>query len=130
MIYVTSYHKSTLKFAIGLNTFDVNYNPDNYRITDIIMDIDNNITIGKYNIQNLLVSSSEIIINLNKYLNCNDYYSIIENIKDLETLILTIRKYSKEQIIFKLLNEDNILTEYANKKIIILAKKYDIMVLR
>lgn len=129
-IYIFTSKKHNMTFAIGLTNSDINYNPESYKITDIIIDIENNIDIDGYDIQNLLVRSNNITINLNKYIKLKDYETIISQLSDLETLLKLIRKYSKEKITIKLLEEKNILYEYANKKIILLSEKYDIIILR
>lgn len=129
-IYIFTSKKHNMTFAIGLTNSDINYNPESYKITDIIIDIENNIDIDGYAIQNLLVRSNNITINLNKYIKLKDYETIISQLSDLETLLKLIRKYSKEKITIKLLEEKNILYEYANKKIILLSEKYDIIILR
>ena len=129
-IYFLAYKKSTLVFTIGNYNGNISYVPNYNRITDIIIDIDNNIDISNSKIQNILIKSSKIEIDLMNYINLKDYESVIKEVDDIESLILTIKKYTKEKIIIKLLKEKNILYEYANKKISLLAKKYDIMVVR
>lgn len=129
-IYLFANKENQIVFSLGTNDGDINYIPKEYRITDIIIDIENNINIEGYDIQNLLVKSKHIKIDLNSYINLKDYHSVLSQVEDLEVLIKTIRKYSKENITFKLLDEKNILYEYANKKILLLSKKYDIMVVR
>ena len=81
-------------------------------------------------IQNLLVRSTIININLNEYFYLSNYQNILEQMEDLETLFKLMRKYTKENINIMLLDEVDVLSEYANKKIILLSKKYDIMVVR
>ena len=130
LIYLSTNSRNKFVFAIGLEEGDISYNPNYYRITDIIIDIGNNINIEGYDIQNLLVRSTCIKINLNEYIVLRDYQAIVSQLEDLETLLELIRKYTKEDIYIILLKEENILGEYANKKIILLAEKYDIMVLR
>lgn len=130
LIYVFTNKKSNLIFSIGNDTGDINYTPNNYRVTDIILDIENNINIDGFDIQNLLVRATRINIDLSSFITLKDYPSILSQITDLETLLKLIRKYTKEEICILLLEEKNILAEYANKKIILLSKKYDIMVVR
>lgn len=130
IIYVFANKKQKLVFSIGIENGDINYVPTDYRITDIIIDIENNININGYDIQNLLVRSTIIYIDLNEYFYLRDYQAILEQIEDLETLFKLMRKYTKEKIYILLLDEVDILSEYTNKKIILLSKKYDIMVVR
>jgi len=130
LIYMFANKDKDLVFSLGQDTGDINYISTDYRITDIIIDIENNINIDGYDIQNLLVKATTINIDLNQYMYIKDYSSIISQIKDLEDLYKLIRKYSKENINVQLLPEEDILYEYANKKIILLFKKYDIMVVR
>lgn len=129
-IYLCTNNRKALVFSIGLDDGNITYNPEDYRVTDIIIDIGNNINIEGYDIQNLLVRSTCIKINLNEYFYLKNYQSIISQISDLENLFKIIRKYTKEDIYISLLDEENILGEYANKKIILLSEKYDIMILR
>lgn len=130
LIYILAYKNKKLSFAIGDNNSDINYNPSDYRITDIIIDIENNINIGNYKIQHLLVKATTININLDKYISSKDYQSIIKQIDDLECLYKLLKIYSKEEIKVKLLKGKNDLINYANRKIIVLSKKYDIMIVR
>lgn len=130
IIYLMAYHKENFIFSIGNNEGDISYIPKYSRITDIIIDIENNININDYKIQNLLVKSTTITVDINKYVNLKDYDSVMNEIKNLENLIVTIKKYTKEKIYIKLLEEKNILYEYANKKILLLIEKYDIMYVR
>lgn len=130
LIYVFANKKTNMLFSIGNETGDINYNPDNYRVTDIIIDIENNINIDGFDIQNLLVRVTRINIDLNSFITLKDYPSVLTQLTDLETLLKLIRKYTKEEICIVLLDEKSILDEYANKKIILLSKKYDIMVVR
>lgn len=130
LIYLIANQKSNLEFSIGLEYGDIIYNPNDYRITDIIIDIENNINIEGKDIQHLLVSSKSIKIDLNKFIFLKDYESILGQINDLEKLFQYLRKYTKENVYIKLLKEKNILAEYTNKKIIVLSKKYDIIVMR
>ena len=87
----------------------VNYCESDLRIIDLINNINDNITINKKNIQNILIKSDLITISignneLNYKLNNNDityiYDYIDELVKDIKKLIQLIRKYSKERIYF------------------------------
>ena len=130
IIYFFTYKSNDLIFSIGIDEGDITYKPCDYRITDIIIDIENNIDISKHKIQNILVKASTINIDINKYMNIKNYESILQQIEDLEVLFKLIRIYSKEDVNIIKLREKNELCEYANKKIILLAEKYDIMVVR
>ena len=130
VIYFCTYKKSTIHFSIGNLNGDISYVPEYTRITDIIIDIENNINVDGNKIQNLLVKSFRIELDLTNYVKFENYNDVITVINDVEDLIINIKKYTKEKIMINLLEEKNILYEYANKKILLLGKKYDIMILR
>ena len=48
IIYVFANKKQKLAFSIGIENGDINYVPVDYRITDIIIDIEDNININVY----------------------------------------------------------------------------------
>ena len=130
-IYNHFSHQKELSFSIG-NAINANYiyKYNDTKVTDIINDINNNIKINNRYIQNILVKSSIIYIDLNDLINCNSYSCLYTNIADLEILMSLIRKYSKEKIIIKLLSNSNEYTNYMNEKVMILAQKYDIIAMR
>ena len=130
VIYFCTYKKSTILFIIGNLNGDISYVPEYTRITDIIIDIENNINVDGNKIQNLLVKAFRIELDLTNYVKFENYNDVITGMNDVEDLIINIKKYTKEKIMINLLEEKNILYEYANKKILLLAKKYDIMILR
>lgn len=130
VIYFCTYKKSTILFSIGNLNGDISYVPEYTRITDIIIDIENNINVDGNKIQNLLVKAFRIELDLTNYVKFENYNDVIIGMNDVEDLIINIKKYTKEKIMINLLEEKNILYEYANKKILLLAKKYDIMILR
>ena len=130
VIYFCTYKKSTILFSIGNLNGDISYVPEYTRITDIIIDIENNINVDGNKIQNLLVKAFRIELDLANYVKFENYNDVITGMNDVEDLIINIKKYTKEKIMINLLEEQNILYEYANKKILLLAKKYDIMILR
>lgn len=130
VIYFCTYKKSTILFSIGNLNGDISYVPEYTRITDIIIDIENNINVDGNKIQNLLVKSFRIELDLTNYVKFENYNDVITGMNDVEDLIINIKKYTKEKIMINLLEEKNILYEYANKKILLLAKKYGIMILR
>lgn len=130
VIYFCTYKKSTILFSIGNLNGDISYVPEYTRITDIIIDIENNINVDGNKIQNLLVKAFRIELDLTNYVKFENHNDVITGINDVEDLIINIKKYTKEKIMINLLEEKNILYEYANKKILLLAKKYGIMILR
>lgn len=125
-----SYQKSLI-MSFG-NTINGNYiyKYEDTRVTDIINDIKNNNKIDNRNIQNILIKSSTIYLDLNDLINCSNYDCTTTNLVDLEILLDLIRKYCKEKIIIRLLSQDNDITSYTNEKVMILAKKYDIITMR
>ena len=130
-IYNKYSYQKPLIFSIG-NRINGNYTYkyDNTRLPDIINDIKNNTMINDRHIQNILVKSSTIYLDLNDLINCNNYNCVYSNIEDLNLLLELIRKYSKEKIIIRLLNIDTEISDYINEKVMILAKKYDIITMR
>ena len=117
--YKTDYN---IYFGDYNNKYVYKYNDT--RIEDIIDDIENNIKIKDKYIQNLLVKSNNIYINLN-----NLYISNHTNM-NIEELLITIRKYSKEKIIVILRNEDKIIDKTINNMIFKIREKYDILIMR
>lgn len=117
--YKTDYN---IYFGDYNNKYVYKYNDT--RIEDIIDDIENNIKIKDKYIQNLLVKSNNIYINLN-----NLYISNHTNM-NIEELLITIRKYSKEKIIVILRNEDKIIDKTINNMIFKIREKYDIIIMR
>ena len=130
VIYFCTYKKSTILFSIGNLNGDISYVPEYTRITDIIIDIENNINVDGNKIQNLLVKAFRIELDLANYVKFENYNDVITGMNDVEDLIINIKKYTKEKIMINLLEEKNILYESSNKKILLLAKKYGIMILR
>lgn len=130
-IYNKYNYQKPLIFSIG-NTINGNYvyKYNNTRVTDIINDIKNNKKINNRNIQNILVKASTIYLDLNNLVNCSNYDCVYINSSDLEELLIIMRKYSKERIIIRLLSQENEYTNYINEKVMILAKKYDIITMR
>lgn len=110
----------------------VNYSSyDDYRVMDLINDINYNKTIEyknkEYKIQNLLIKSNLITISVgmndliykSKYDN-NLYKYIDELLKDIDALFKLIRKYNKDEIYFlgfyDIINNKEII-EYTNNKV-------------
>lgn len=119
----------------------VNLSQVDYRITDIIKDIDTNKVYYKKNIKNILIKAdlltlsvgyNDLISKLNKYNNNDLYNYIISYFEDLDKLFDLIRKYSKEDIImigyyniYKDQSYDSLI-KYINETTKNLAEKYDI----
>lgn len=130
MIYYFNNKNEKLVFSIGNDTGDVFYKLENGRITDIIIGIETNQEIGDYDFQYLLVKATTISIDINSFMVLNSYSSILNQLNDLEKLLILIKKYSKEKIVIILIKDNTEFAEYANQKISILCKKYDIMITR
>lgn len=130
-IYNKYNYQKPLIFSIS-NTINGNYvyKYNNTRVTDIINDIKYNKKINNRNIQNILVKSSTIYLDLNNLIECSNYDCVYINCSDIEELLIIMRKYSKERIIIRLLSQENEYANYINEKVMILAKKYDIITMR
>lgn len=113
-----------------------------YRIVDLISDINNNEKITynnkEYTYQNLLIKSDKLVFSIGindliyiKNVNINKYEYIDNLLVDLEDLFKLIRKYNKEQIYF--VNYYNILEDkyiiYLNKRIEDIVKDYNINII-
>lgn len=119
-----------LVLSFGNMTANYNYRYNDTKIPDIINDISSNMEINYRKIQNILIKASTIYIDLNGLFKCDNFDSMLVNIADFEKLIKLIRKYSKEKIYVNLLKEDNDISNYANEKLMLKLKKYDIIFLR
>ena len=125
-----------------LEDYVIYENLDNYRVIDLINDIKNNKKINyknkKYNINNLLVKSELIVLDIGHsdflYYQSKDngmYDYINEILNDFENLFLLIRKYTKENII--IIFDYNIDIQYSNylyERLEIKAEKYDISIIK
>ena len=101
-----------------------NYNYNDIRIDDIIRDINNNIRIRNRSIQNLIIKSNSIYIDLNNlYLNKNSF-------GDINKFFDVIRKFSKEKVFVILRSDNDIMSKDINIWIFKISKKYDIIVMR
>ena len=129
-IYQITFKKEKLIFSIGNTTGHYFYAFKDLTITDVTMAISRNEEIQNRPIQNLLVKSSLIQIDLSKMVSIESYNSVYTELEDMEELILLIRKYTKEKVEVLLLPEENDIAEYMNQKISILCKKYDIIISR
>ena len=110
------------------------YNQKDYRVMDLINDINNNKEFmynnKTYTFDNLLVKANYITISIGMddliYKKEIDYDYVDELIFDIEELLKIVRKYNKDKIYFLGLYRANNLNEilvYANKKIEKLCKK-------
>ncbi len=119
----------------------VNYESDNqYRITDLIRDINDNIKINDKTIQNILIKADITTIRIgNNELNykisntnMNELFDYSDELlEDLEKLIKLIRKYSKEKIaLIGYFNNNEYYTElysYINVRAKDICDKYNII---
>jgi len=107
----------------------VNYSSiDDYRIMDLINDINYNKTIThnnkEYKIQNMLIKANYIIlsIGMNDIINKKNisYDYVDELLTDIEKLFILIRKYNKDKIdylsFYNIINNKELI-DYTNKKI-------------
>ena len=111
-------------------------NDGDYRIIDLINDINNNKNFiydsYKYTLDNVLIKADIIIVSIGmndlKYnKNNNNYDYIDEVINDLDKLFSIIRKYSKEKIlVFNYYLDNDKLTRYVNSRLGKLVNKYKI----
>ena len=131
MIYnnYSKQQKIVLTFGDGYYG-NYNYVYDDTKITDLINDIKYNKKLENRYLQNILIKSSTVYLNLNNLFNYDSYEKIMVNINDLENLIVLMKKYCKEQIIIQLLDGDSEYSYYANKKIRLSLEKYDIIFVR
>lgn len=116
------------KYQSNLQNY-VNYSStDDYRVMDLINDINYNKTIThnnkEYKIQNLLIKANLITLSIGMndliYRKNLDYDYVDNLLNDIEDLLILIRKYNKDEIYF--LSFYNIvgnqeLIDYSNKKI-------------
>lgn len=112
-----------------------NYNPkqyieyirnDDYRVTDLINEIKYNNVINNKKIQNILIKSNVIVLNIGlydiEYKKELNYKYVDELIVDLENLLTTIRKYNKDKIYFLGFNNKNEYYSYFNNRLEIICK--------
>lgn len=116
----------------------VNYsNIDDYRVMDLINDINYNKTIlynnKEYKLQNILIKANYITlsIGMNDILNKNNisYEFIDELLIDIENLFTLIRKYNKDKIdylsFYNIINNKQLI-DYTNNRLEKLCNKYNI----
>jgi len=142
--YIKDYLKDKNLLEVYVNQFSKN----NYRTTDLIRDIENNISVEVNNkektIQNALIKAdlitisignSDLLMNLelNEDFGINDLAKRFDNyIADLENLVKIIRKYSKETIVLTGFynpteTDFGVVFNNLNNKITELCSKYDII---
>lgn len=109
----------------------VNFEKHNdYRITDLVRDINDNIRIDNKSIQNILIKADLITLKIGESelnykkstKNINELFDYCDQLLgDLEKLLVDLRKYSKEKIVMIGFYNDNIYYEeiykYLNLKI-------------
>ena len=105
---------------LKVDTYTSYIRDDDYRVIDLINDINDNIKIDNRTLQNLLIKSNIIAISignndLNHKINLDYKYSD-ELINDLEQLLKLIRKYNKDKIYFIGYNNTNKYYIYINNK--------------
>lgn len=124
-IYILNNKDSNIKFYIGNNEHNKYvYSYIDTKIDDIIDDIDNNIKIKERNIQNILVKSNIIYLDLNGLiLNKNSFQQIC-------ILLKKIRIYSKEKIVVILRRDNNTIAKKINNWIFKIKDRYDIIIER
>ena len=134
-----NYIKNKLNDSSKLEKY-INYNNKNYRVTDLINDINNNKKIDNINIQNALIKADLLTIKiganeLNYKANSTNLTKLYEYtdefIKDIEQLFTLLRKYDKEKIFFIGIYNSNStyldeVYKYINLKIQDLCMEYDI----
>ena len=113
----------------------VNYSSiDDYRVMDLINDINYNKTIiynnKEYKIQNLLIKANLITLSIGMndliYKKNLDYDYVDNLLNDIETLLDLIRKYNKDEIYFLSFYNiigDEELIKYSNKKLASICEK-------
>lgn len=121
VIYLKNINEDNIVLSIGYDiNCDYKYEINNLRVNDINDDIDNNKKIRDRYIQNILIKSNKVIVDLNKIENINNDYLYLCD------LLTTIRKYNRKNIVV-FLNKDN---TYSNNEIFNLIDSYDIIIKR
>ncbi len=139
-----NYIYNNLKKENKLEKYISNFSNKDYRITDLIKDIDQNKMIDNQTIQNALIKADIITLKigsneLNYKINNDEINELFEYCDtltiDLENLFKLVRKYSKEQIYFIGLYNNhsefyNEIYDYLNLKIEDLCNEYDIVYIK
>ena len=124
-ISIKNHYKEILSNYVNYSTYD------DYRVVDLINDINYNKTIGyknkEYKIQNLLIKSNLITLSIGmndliyKSQYDTDLYKYVDELlKDIEILFELIRKYNKDEIYFlgfyNIINNKEVI-EYTNNRV-------------
>lgn len=128
---IKEYHKQNLDKYVNYSSYD------DYRVMDLINDINYNKTViyedKEYKLQNLLIKANLITISIGmndliyKSNYDTDLYEYTDDLlKDIERLLILIRKYNKDEIYFlsfyNVIGNENLI-EYANKRLEIICNK-------
>lgn len=129
-----NYYKDYLK-----NKYEdyIVYGSKNYRIGELIRDIENNKIINNRTIQNILIKSDLVIIEIGideiyMALNVSNKYEYLDGmVSDMEKLLNLIRKYCKEKIVLvgyynPSKEENQKYIDYINDKYYEISEKYKI----
>ena len=104
---------------------------DDYRVMDLINEIKCNHTIENKKIQNVLIKSNVIVLNVGlydiEYKKELNYNYVDELIADIEKLLTIIRKYNKDKIYVLGFNNKNKYYEYLNSKLEIICRSKKII---
>ena len=139
-----NYIYNNFKKENKLEKYISNFSNKDYRITDLIKDIEQNKMIDNQTIQNALIKADIITLKigsneLNYKINNDEINELFEYCDtltiDLENLFKLVRKYSKEQIYFIGLYNNhsefyNEIYDYLNLKIEDLCNEYDIVYIK
>lgn len=117
----------------------INYEQNDYRVTDLIRDINDNIVIGNKKIQNILIKADIITLMIGnnelkykvKDIDMTELFEYSNSLlEDLDELFNLVRKYSKEKIFFIGFYNDNDYYEelyrYLNLRIKDMCESYNI----
>ena len=112
------------------------YGKENYRIGELIRDIKSNININNKTIQNILIKSDLVIIEIGidelyMALNVSDKYKYLDGmINNMDELISIIRKYCKEKILlvgyYNPTSNNQKYINYINERYKDISEKYNI----
>lgn len=132
---IKEYYNSNLTNYVNYSSYD------DYRVMDLMNDITYNKEITynnkKYKIQNLLIKANLITISIGmndliykKNLDDNSMYEYTDNLlKDIENLLILIRKYNKDKIYFlsfyNIIDNEQLI-QYANKRLYNICKNNNI----
>ena len=117
-------YNNDIDFYIGDRVGKYYYFQSYNRFDDIMNIIEDNIVISDRKIQNILVKSNNIYINLNSFIIDKNSYGKVKEV------LSYLRYYNKENIVIKLREEDCIEDKRFNMWILGLKDKYDIIIAR